>query len=86
MGGRCWRLTFGGGRELVQLARAELRHRCDFPVRRVRRHLPRLVREQAMKQCSIVVVSTNPKTLRKEVWIDGKLIQVLYPPKEGGTW
>jgi hypothetical protein len=40
-----------------------------------------------MQETRVVVVTTNPKTMRKEVWIDGKLIQVVYPPKGySGSW
>jgi hypothetical protein len=38
-------------------------------------------------KCTITVVVTNPKTFKKEVYVDGKLVQVIYPPKGySGGW
>jgi hypothetical protein len=35
----------------------------------------------------VTVVTTDPRTGRKEVWIDGQLVQVIYPPKGySGSW
>lgn len=34
----------------------------------------------------VVVVTTDPRTGRKEIRVDGVLVAVLHPPKEGGSW
>lgn len=35
---------------------------------------------------TVVITRVDLPDLRKEVWVNGVLAQVLYPPKEGGSW